>query len=172
LGPEMRSTGEVMGIASTAGEAFLKSQYMAGDELPSQGTVFVSINDKTKAELLSYIKDLSELGFNLIATSGTHKFLSDNGILSSKINKVYDGIFPTALDYIRENKIHLIINTPLSRVTRDDSFTIRQAAIRFKVPCLTTSNAAKALIKGMVEMKNKGFTIHSLQEIHAMPKIF
>lgn len=104
LGPEMRSTGEVMGIASTAGEAFLKSQYMAGDELPSQGTVFVSINDKTKAELLSYIKDLSELGFNLIATSGTHKFLSDNGILSSKINKVYDGIFPTALDYIRENK--------------------------------------------------------------------
>lgn len=171
LGPEMRSTGEVMGIASTAGEAFLKSQYMAGDELPSQGTVFVSINDKTKAELLSYIKDLSELGFNLIATSGTHKFLSDNGILSSKINKVYDGIFPTALDYIRENKIHLIINTPLSRVTRDDSFTIRQAAIRFKVPCLTTSNAAKALIKGMVEMKNKGFTIHSLQEIHAMPKI-
>ncbi|WP_016752949.1 carbamoyl-phosphate synthase large subunit [Leptospira kirschneri] len=171
LGPEMRSTGEVMGIASTAGEAFLKSQYMAGDELPSQGTVFVSINDKTKAELLSYIKDLSELGFNLIATSGTHKFLSDNGILSSKINKVYDGVFPTALDYIRENKIHLIINTPLSRVTRDDSFTIRQAAIRFKVPCLTTSNAAKALIKGMVEMKNKGFTIHSLQEIHAMPKV-
>ncbi|EMM99985.1 carbamoyl-phosphate synthase, large subunit [Leptospira noguchii str. 1993005606] len=172
LGPEMRSTGEVMGIASTAGEAFLKSQYMAGDELPSQGTVFVSINDKTKAELLSYIKDLSELGFNLIATSGTHKFLSENGILSSKINKVYDGVFPTALDYIRENKIHLIINTPLSRVTRDDSFTIRQAAIRFKVPCLTTSNAAKALIKGMVEMKNKGFTIHSLQEIHSMPKIF
>ncbi|MBE8390305.1 carbamoyl-phosphate synthase large subunit [Leptospira borgpetersenii serovar Hardjo-bovis] len=171
LGPEMRSTGEVMGIASTVGEAFLKSQYMAGDELPSQGTVFVSINDKTKLELLSYIKDLSELGFNLIATSGTHKFLSDNGILSSKINKVYDGIFPTALDYIRENKIHLIINTPLSRVTRDDSFTIRQAAIRFKVPCLTTSNAAKALIKGMVEMKNKGFTVHSLQEIHAMPKV-
>ncbi|EMJ93508.1 carbamoyl-phosphate synthase large subunit [Leptospira alstonii] len=171
LGPEMRSTGEVMGIASTAGEAFLKSQYMAGDELPSQGTVFVSINDKTKSELLSYIKNLSELGFNLIATSGTHKFLSDNGILSSKINKVYDGVFPTALDYIRENKIHLIINTPLSRVTRDDSFTIRQAAIRFKVPCLTTSNAAKALIKGMVEMKNKGFTIHSLQEIHSMPKI-
>ncbi|MDV6234483.1 carbamoyl-phosphate synthase large subunit [Leptospira ellisii] len=172
LGPEMRSTGEVMGIASSAGEAFLKSQYMAGDELPYQGTVFVSINDKTKSELLSYIKDLSELGFNLIATSGTHKFLSDNGILSSKINKVYDNVFPTALDYIRENKIHLIINTPLSRVTRDDSFTIRQAAIRFKVPCLTTSNAAKALIRGMVEMKNKGFTIHSLQEIHSMPKVY
>ncbi|MFB5652555.1 carbamoyl-phosphate synthase large subunit [Leptospira wolffii] len=167
LGPEMRSTGEVMGIADTAGEAFLKSQYMAGEELPSQGTVFVSVNDKDKKELLKYIKDLSGLGFNLIATEGTHKFLSENGILSSKINKVYDNQFPTALDYIRENKIHLILNTPLSRVTRDDSFAIRQAAIRYKIPCLTTANAAKALIKGMMEMTDKGFTIRSLQEIHS-----
>lgn len=166
LGPEMRSTGEVMGIADTAGEAFLKSQYMAGEELPSQGTVFVSVNDKDKKELLKYIKDLSGLGFNLIATEGTHKFLSENGILSSKINKVYDNQFPTALDYIRENKIHLILNTPLSRVTRDDSFAIRQAAIRYKIPCLTTASAAKALIKGMMEMTDKGFTIRSLQEIH------
>ncbi|TGL28381.1 carbamoyl-phosphate synthase large subunit [Leptospira koniambonensis] len=167
LGPEMRSTGEVMGIADTAGEAFLKSQYMAGEELPSQGTVFVSVNDKDKKDLLKYIKDLSDLGFILIATEGTHKFLSENGILSSKINKVYDNQFPTALDYIRENKIHLILNTPLSRVTRDDSFAIRQAAIRYKIPCLTTASAAKALIKGMVEMTDKGFTIRSLQEIHS-----
>ncbi|EQA36268.1 carbamoyl-phosphate synthase, large subunit [Leptospira inadai serovar Lyme str. 10] len=167
LGPEMRSTGEVMGIAETAGEAFLKSQYMAGEELPSQGTVFVSVNDKDKKELLKYIKELSNLGFNLIATEGTHKYLSDNGVLSSKINKVYDNLFPTALDYIRENKIHLILNTPLSRVTRDDSFAIRQAAIRYKIPCLTTASAAKALIRGMVEMRDKGFTIRSLQSLHS-----
>ncbi|TGK15154.1 carbamoyl-phosphate synthase large subunit [Leptospira fluminis] len=171
LGPEMRSTGEVMGIADTAGEAFLKSQYMAGEELPSQGTVFVSVNDKDKKELLRYMKDLSVLGFNLIATEGTHKYLSENGILSSKINKVYDNQFPTALDYIRENKIHLILNTPLSRVTRDDSFAIRQAAIRYKIPCLTTASAAKALIKGMVEMRDKGFTIRSLQNIHGSSDI-
>lgn len=93
--------------------------------------------------------------------------MSENGILSSKINKVYDNQFPTALDYIRENKIHLILNTPLSRVTRDDSFAIRQAAIRYKIPCLTTASAAKALIKGMIEMIDKGFTIRSLQEIHS-----
>ncbi|PJZ69572.1 carbamoyl phosphate synthase large subunit [Leptospira perolatii] len=166
LGPEMRSTGEVMGIADSPGEAFLKSQYMAGEELPSQGTVFVSVNDKDKRELLKYIRELSGLGFNLIATEGTHKFLSENGILSSKINKVYDNVFPTALDYIKENKIHLILNTPLSRVTRDDSFAIRQAAIRYKIPCLTTASATKALIKGMLEMRDKGFTIRSLQEIH------
>ncbi len=166
LGPEMRSTGEVMGVAHSKGEAFLKAQIMAGEEPPKHGTVFVTINDKTKKELLESIRSLSNLGYILIATEGTHKFLSDNGILSSKINKIYDGYFPNVIDYIREKKIHLIINTPLSRVTRENAFTIRQAAIKYKVPCLTTSQAAKALIDGLVEMKDKGFTVNSLQEIH------
>lgn len=167
LGPEMRSTGEVMGVAHSKGEAFVKAQIMAGEEPPKHGTVFVTINDKTKKELLESIRSLSNLGYILIATEGTHKFLSDNGILSSKINKIYDGYFPNVIDYIREKKIHLIINTPLSRVTRENAFTIRQAAIKYKVPCLTTSQAAKALIDGLVEMKDKGFTVNSLQEIHA-----
>lgn len=166
LGPEMRSTGEVMGVAHSKGEAFVKAQIMAGEEPPKHGTVFVTINDKTKKELLESIRSLSNLGYILIATEGTHKFLSDNGILSSKINKIYDGYFPNVIDYIREKKIHLIINTPLSRVTRENAFTIRQAAIKYKVPCLTTSQAAKALIDGLVEMKDKGFTVNSLQEIH------
>ncbi len=166
LGPEMRSTGEVMGIAEGAGEAFVKSQIMAGEEPPSSGTVFVSINDKTKPELLPYIGVLSKLGFNLIATKGTHKLLSDNGFLSSMINKLHEGSYPNVVDYIKEKKIHLIINTPLSRVTRDDAFAIRQAAIKYKVPCLTSAPATKALINGLVEMKNKGFTIRSLQEVH------
>jgi len=166
LGPEMRSTGEVMGVAHTKGEAFVKAQIMAGEEPPKHGTVFVTINDKTKKELLESIRSLSNLGYILIATEGTHKYLSDNGILSSKINKIYDGYFPNVIDYIREKKIHLIINTPLSRVTRENAFTIRQAAIKYKVPCLTTSQAAKALIDGLVEMKDRGFTVNSLQEIH------
>lgn len=167
LGPEMRSTGEVMGVATTKGEAFVKAQIMAGEEPPKHGTVFVTINDKTKKDLLESVRSLSNLGYNIIATEGTHKFLSDNGILSSKINKIYDGYFPNVIDYIKEKKIHLIINTPLSRVTRENAFTIRQAAIKYKVPCLTTAQAAKALIHGLVEMKDKGFTVNSLQEIHS-----
>lgn len=167
LGPEMRSTGEVMGISPSAGESFYKAQIMAGEEPPAGGIVFVTINDKTKPELLKYIKNLSDLGYNLLATQGTHKFLAENGVISSVINKVHDGYFPNILDFIKENKINLIINTPLARVTRDDAFVIRQAAIRYKVPCLTTAKATEALIKGIVEMKSKGFSIQSLQEIHA-----
>ncbi|HNI27992.1 MAG TPA: ATP-grasp domain-containing protein, partial [Leptospiraceae bacterium] len=118
LGPEMRSTGEVMGIAETPGEAFYKSQIMAGEEPPKGGTIFVSINDRTKPELLPFIRSLSNLGYNLIATAGTHKVLSENGVLSSLIHKIYEGAYPNVVDYIKEKKINLIINTPLSRVTR------------------------------------------------------
>ncbi len=165
LGPEMRSTGEVMGIAETVGEAFLKSQIMAGEEPPKGGQIFVSINDKTKPLLLPYLKTLAELGYNLVATKGTHKFLSENGVLSAVINKISEG-FPSVVDFISQKKISLIVNTPLSRVTRDDAFSIRQAAIKYKVPCLTTAEAAMALIDGISEMGNKGFSIRSLQEIH------
>lgn len=168
LGPEMRSTGEVMGIADTKGEAYVKAQIMAGETPPAQGTVFVTINDKTKPELLEHIRALSNLGFNIIATSGTHKFLSDHGILSSQINKLHDGYFPNVINYIEEKKIHLIINTPMSRITRENAFYIRQAAIKYKVPCLTTAKAAKVLIDGMLEMKDRGFSIQSLQEIHGL----
>ncbi len=104
LGPEMRSTGEVMGVAHTKGEAFVKAQIMAGEEPPKHGTVFVTINDKTKKDLLESVRSLSSLGYNIIATEGTHKFLSDNGILSSKINKIYDGYFPNVIDYIKEKR--------------------------------------------------------------------
>ena len=166
LGPEMRSTGEVMGIAETPGEAFYKSQIMAGEEPPKGGTIFVSINDRTKPELLPFIRSLSNLGYNLIATAGTHKVLSENGVLSSLIHKIYEGAYPNVVDYIKEKKINLIINTPLSRVTRDDAYHIRQAAIKFKVPCITTAEAAKALVNGLLEMQNKGLSIRSLQEIH------
>jgi carbamoyl-phosphate synthase large subunit len=168
LGPEMRSTGEVMGVAKTKGEAFVKAQIMAGETPPAQGNVFVTINDKTKPELLEYIRSLGKLGFNIIATSGTHKFLSENGIVSSQINKLHDGYFPNIVDYIEEKKIHLIINTPMSRITRENAFIIRQAAIKYKVPCLTTAKAAKVLVDGMLEMKDRGFSVQSLQEIHGM----
>jgi carbamoyl-phosphate synthase large subunit len=111
---------------------------------------------------------LGKLGFNIIATSGTHKFLSENGIVSSQINKLHDGYFPNIVDYIEEKKIHLIINTPMSRITRENAFVIRQAAIKYKVPCLTTAKAAKVLVDGMLEMKDRGFSVQSLQEIHGM----
>lgn len=166
LGPEMRSTGEVMGIAKTAGEAYLKAQVMAGEEPPKGGMIFVSINDRSKPDLLPYMAKLFKLGYNLLATKGTHQFLSQNGILSSPIYKLHEGTFPTVLDFIKEKRINLIINTPQTRVTRDDAFAIRQAAIKYKIPCLTTAEAAKALVNGLSEMGNKGFTIRSLQEIH------
>ncbi|MCB1192924.1 MAG: carbamoyl-phosphate synthase large subunit [Leptospiraceae bacterium] len=168
LGPEMRSTGEVMGIATTSGEAYLKAQIMAGDETPEGGTIFVSINDKTKPYLLPYITHLSKLGYNIISTGGTHKFLSENGVLSSRIYKLHEGFYPNVIDFIKEKKINLIINTPQSRVTRDDSFAIRQAAIKYKIPYLTTAEATKALVNGLLEMKNKGFSVRPLQEIHKL----
>ncbi|MCB1157502.1 MAG: carbamoyl-phosphate synthase large subunit, partial [Leptospiraceae bacterium] len=166
LGPEMRSTGEVMGIAETAGEAYLKAQIMAGDEPPQRGMIFVSINDKTKPELLPYISKLSSMGYHIMATKGTHEFLSENGVLSSAINKNYERSFPNVLHFIEAKKIDLIINTPMNRVQRDDAYIIRQSAIKYKIPCLTTAQAAKALINGLGEMLNKGFSIRSLQEIH------
>ncbi|MEM7180639.1 MAG: carbamoyl-phosphate synthase large subunit [Spirochaetota bacterium] len=168
LGPEMRSTGEVMGVAETAGEAYVKAQIMAGDEPPERGMIFVSINDKTKPELTPHIRKLSEMGYHIMATKGTHRYLSDNGILSSAINKLFEGSFPNIVDFIGGQKIDLIINTPASRVTRDDAYAIRQAAIKYKVPCLTTAQATKALVDGLEETQNKGFTVRTLQEIAAM----
>jgi carbamoyl-phosphate synthase large subunit len=167
LGPEMRSTGEVMGIAETPGEAYIKSQIMAGEEPPERGFIFVSINDKTKPELLPYIAKLSDMGYNIMATKGTHRFLSENRVLSSVINKVHESSFPSVLDFVINKKINLIINTPSSRVARDDAFAIRQAAIKFKIPCLTTAQAAKALVNGLEVTLKKGFSIRSLQEIHS-----
>lgn len=166
LGPEMRSTGEVMGIASTSGEAYIKAQIMAGDEPPKDGTIFVSINDKSKPDLLPFISHLSKIGYNIIATGGTHKYLSDNNVLSLRIFKVHEKLYPNVLDFVKEGKIKMIINTPQSRVDRDDSFAIRQAAIKYKVPYITTAEATKAFVNGLIEMRDKGFTVRSLQEIH------
>jgi carbamoyl-phosphate synthase large subunit len=166
LGPEMRSTGEVMGVSHSFGESFIKAQVMAGDDTPKIGSVFVTINDKSKPELLEFIRKLSNMGYSIIATIGTHKYLSENGILSSQINKLNDGYFPNVIDYIKEKKIHLIINTPSTKATRENAFVIRQAAIKYKVPCLTTAKAAKALVTGLSEMRDKGFSIQSLQEIY------
>lgn len=168
LGPEMRSTGEVMGVAQTPGEAYVKAQIMAGEEPPEGGMIFVSINDKSKPELLPYIRQLSDMGYHIIATKGTHKFLSEKGVLSSVIHKRFEAAFPNILHFIEGNKIDLIINTPASRVTRDDAYAIRQAAIKYKVPCLTTVQAAKALVNGLEETRKQGFSIRSLQEIAQM----
>ena len=137
---------------------------MAGEKLPKEkGTFFISINDKSKENLLDELKILSQMGFNLLSTEGTHQFLSKNGILSSKINKIHDSYFPNILDFIREKKIDIIINTPLSRVSQDDSFAIRQQAIKSKVTCITTDKAAKCFINGIKQMKTQTFNLFKLQ---------
>jgi carbamoyl-phosphate synthase large subunit len=166
LGPEMRSTGEVMGISYSFGESFAKAQIGAGNPLPVDGTVFVSVNDNDKNEkTLAIVRDFHRLGFKIVATRGTCKFLNDNGIPASMVLKVNEGN-PNVVDYIREGKIQFIINTPLGEESRYDEYAIGTAAVRFKVSYVTTLSAASSAVKGIEMIRSGKFTVKSIQEYH------
>jgi len=166
LGPEMRSTGEVMGIAKTFGEAYAKSQVAAFGPLPMTGTVFISLSDRDKDESLEPARSLASLGFTLFSTAGTHDFLARNGVASKLVrkNSDVDGVGLSAVDIITSSMVDLVINTPLGRGSRHDGWLIRTAAVQRSIPIITTIAGFKAAVEGIREMQSHEFDIESLQE--------
>jgi carbamoyl-phosphate synthase large subunit len=165
LGPEMRSTGEVMGISSTFGLAFAKAQLAAGQRLPLSGTVFISVNDHDKRLVAGIAKDLAAAGLKLIATRGTASALTRAGIEIEEVYKVNEGR-PNIVDLIKTGKVHLVINTPLGRESFYDEKSIRRAAVRYNVPCITTLSAASAAALGIRAMAGHAADVAALQDLH------
>jgi carbamoyl-phosphate synthase large subunit len=169
LGPEMKSTGEVMGSGTTFGEAFLKAQEAAGLSLPSSGVVFISVNDRDKAKALDIARQFSDLDFKISATKGTAAYFNRHGLDAESVYKVNEGR-PNTVDLIKNGKIQLIVNTPLGKESFFDDKSIRRAAIQYNIPCITTLSAALATIGAIRAMLNgTGSAVHveSLQEMHA-----
>jgi len=164
LGPEMRSTGEVLGMAATFGDAFFKAQEAAKPRLPTEGTVLISVNEKGP-EVLEVAREFAALGFKIRATNGTHKFLSENGIPSERINKIHESR-PNIVDAIMSREIQMVVNTPVGRWSKVDDSYIRKNAIRFGVPYMTTLAAALASAKGIAAQRASHSTVRSLQEYH------
>ncbi len=169
LGPEMRSTGEVMGIADSFGMAFAKAQASADGKLPLEGTVFVTVNDHDKATVVPIARRFQELGFRLVATSGTARYLRQRGILAERVLKVYEGR-PNAIDLIVSGEIHLLVNTPLGKLTQQDDYNMRRAALVHGVPYTTTMSAASAACDAIIALKSRRGEVRPLQEWHAMAR--
>ncbi len=168
LGPEMRSTGEVLGIAGCFGLAYFKAQEATQVSLPTSGTVLLSVPDQDKPAVLEAAREFIKLGFSIKATEGTHNFLKENGIKSKKIKKLYEGR-PNIVDGITNNEINLVINTPIGKRSQHDDSYIRKTAIKNKVPYITTVAAALASARGIAAYRencSKKGSIKSLQEYH------
>ena len=167
LGPEMRSTGEVMGIDSSFGPAFAKSQTASYGSLPTKGTVFVSVADKDKRALISPVKRLSDIGFTIVATGGTAEMLHRHGIDVKVIKKHFEGS-PNIVEAIRAGEIDLIINTPYGQSgPRIDGYEIRTAAVAADIPCITTVAGAAAAIQGIEALNRSDVGVAPLQVLHA-----
>ena len=167
LGPEMRSTGEVLGLSSSYGEAFFKAQEGAQSKLPLEGTVLISVNNKDKAEVVEVAKSLSEDGFKIVATKGNYDLIAAAGIPVTKVNKLSEGR-PNIADMITNGEIQLIINSPVGKDSVNDDSYLRKAAIKGKVPYMTTVAAAKASAEGIRYAKQHGNSdVKSLQELHS-----
>ena len=165
LGPEMKATGEVMGIADTFGLAFYKAQEAAGSKLPEEGNILITIAKKDRAKLLPIAERIRDLGFKIYATEGTGNFLKENNIPNTSIKKLHEGR-PNISDAIKNNEIQLIINTPIGRYSKYDDSYIRKMAIQHKVPYITTMAAAEASIEGIEAIKEKKISPKSLQDYH------
>ncbi len=170
LGPEMRSTGEVMGIAKSFGAAYAKSQIAAFGPLPLNGSLFLSLSEKDKESALDSIIALSKMGFTIYATTGTHQFLSSHHISSvvvrkhsEKVSALGEGAGESAVEIITSGKVNLVINTPLGRGTRQDGWLIRTAAIERSIPCITTIPGFKAAVAGINSLRNGELHVRSLQ---------
>ncbi|MBM4028411.1 MAG: carbamoyl-phosphate synthase large subunit [Planctomycetes bacterium] len=166
LGPEMRSTGEVLGMAGSFGLAFYKSQEAAKQELPLQGTVLITVTDEDKKEILKTAREFQKLGFRIRATEGTCKRFAQEGIAAEPILKMHEGR-PNIVDAIKNGEIQLLINTPAGRLSSHDDSYIRKAAIKYKVSYITTTAAAAAAVKGIAEARNGKAPVRSLQSYHA-----
>ena len=166
LGPEMKSTGEVMGGASTFGEAFAKAYLAVGQELPASGTVFVSVNNDDKPNVLGVARDLVDLGFTIVATRGTAAYLRAHGVAAGPAFKVNEGR-PNVADQVVNGQVHLIINTPLGRASFFDDCAVRRAAMLHGVPCITTLTGAAAAVAGIRAMRDQHLDVRALQDYHA-----
>ena len=164
LGPEMQSTGEVMGIDENFGLSFAKSQMAAGNDLPIAGTAFISVKDKDKKNALNFAKKLKELNFKLCATSGTAKYLNTNGINCKKINKVREGS-PHIVESLNAKNIELVINTTEGSKSISDSYSLRRSALVNKIPYCTSLAAANACVEAINSLKNKKITVKAIQEL-------
>lgn len=165
LGPEMKSTGEVMGIDQTFGRSFAKAQLAAGQSLPLEGTVFVSVCNKDKQAVVPITKKLVEMGLEVVATKGTAETLMESGIDVRQVLKIKEGR-PNAVDLIKNGQIDMVINTPWGGETRDDEYYIRPAAVAHGVSCITTMAGALAAIKGIEALKEGQLTVKCIQEYH------
>ncbi|HEX5830947.1 MAG TPA: carbamoyl-phosphate synthase large subunit, partial [Gemmatimonadaceae bacterium] len=166
LGPEMRSTGEVMGIADSFGSAFAKAQLAAGNGLPREGAIFVTVNDRDKPVMVPIVRRFHEMGFRVYATEGTARYLRARGIPSTLVYKVHGGR-PHGLDLIVNGEIQLLINTPLGKHAQRDDYTLRQAAIAHRVPYTTTLSAASAASDAILSLRSRTPSVRPLQEWHA-----
>jgi len=166
LGPEMRSTGEVLGLADSFGLAFFKAQDAAKQRLPTEGTALITVAPKDQEKILDAAKNLAESGFKIIATEGTKEFLEKNGVKAEIIKKMHEGR-PNLVDAIKNKEINLIINTPIGKSGKHDDSYIRKSAIKYGIPYITTPAAAKATAEGIKAYITSPGTVKSLQEYHA-----
>jgi carbamoyl-phosphate synthase large subunit len=165
LGPEMKSTGEVMGVADNFGEAFAKAQTAAGQVLPLQGTVFLSVNDHDKERAVSLARQFAEMGFHLVATHGTAVVLEQAGLQPERVHKVKEGR-PNVVDLIKGDRIQLIVNTPRGQDTFFDEKAIRRAAVLARIPTITTLAAARAAAEGIAALQKGTLSVVALQTLH------
>ena len=165
LGPEMKSTGEVMGIDHSFGLAFGKSQVAAGQRIPLEGTVFISVKDKDKREILPVARGLFDLGFKILATQGTSRFFLENNVDNEPVNKVREGR-PHVVDMIKNGEVHLVINTSSDKKAIAESYSIRRASLTLNVPYTTTLAGAKATLSAIRSMTEEDMTVRTIQEYH------
>jgi carbamoyl-phosphate synthase large subunit len=161
----MKSTGEVMGIDEDFGLAYAKAQSASNNTIPTEGRIFISVKDKDKAQTVDIAKKLALLGFSLVATRGTARYLSDNGITVETINKVTEGR-PHVVDLIKNREVQFIINTVTGTHAQKDSYSIRRSALQYRVPYTTTISGAKAVVKAIERLLHSQIDIKSIQEYH------
>lgn len=166
LGPEMKSTGEVMGADADLGMAYAKAQISAFNPLPKSGNVFLSVNDRDKPRALGVARDLAELGFKIHSTGGTYKFLEENSIPVERLYKLSEGRRPTVMDMMKNGELHFIINTPSGHEARIDEVKIRSGAVQYKVSHCTNLAAAEASVKAIRSLQENELTVTALQEYH------
>jgi carbamoyl-phosphate synthase large subunit len=166
LGPEMKSTGEVMGIDDSFGKAYVKAQLSAGSVLPKTGIAFISVNQHDKRFISKIAAELVEIGFTIVATRGTAQILKAAGIEAETVYKVNEGR-PHIVDLIKSGKVNLVINTPLGRESFFDEKSIRRAAIHYRIPCITTIPGAAAAVAGIRALQKESLDVKSLQEYHS-----
>lgn len=165
LGPEMRSTGEVMGLDADLGVAYAKSQMATSSPLPLEGKVFISVSDSHKDEVPALAKDFVDLGFELVATGGTANVIERSGLAVERINKIAEGR-PNPLDLLKNNELQLVVNTPSGQVPRSDEVKIRTSAVYTGTPIMTTISSAKAAVNGIHAIKKEGYGVRTVQEYH------